>query len=96
MEEVGVGVNLSDLKLIHVTNDPMPKENKHYITLFMCATIPDDAQLLNLEPNKCEGWSEYSLEDLKKANSEGKLFGPLKHLVEAEEENEKFRKWLAD
>ena len=91
-EEAGVVLDESAMALLHVTNDPMPDENKHYITLFMCATMPEDAALRNLEPHKCEGWAEYSLEGLEKANEEGKLFGPLKHMVE--ERPQKFIEWI--
>ena len=49
-----------------------------------CANESDRPK--NLEPNKCEGWDSYSLDDLKNI-SNGKdegisLFGPLKQLVE--------------
>ena len=39
----------------------------------------DGAEVNNLEPNKCEGWEEFTLDDLRTSD---KLFGPLKMLVE--------------
>jgi 8-oxo-dGTP diphosphatase len=80
MEEVGVscGVEGSDLNFLRVTNDPMETEGKHYITIFLCGTIPSNSELLNLEPNKCEGWNEYTYDELVQS---GRLFGPLEELI---------------
>mmetsp|Transcript_27289 Transcript_27289/g.51713 ORF Transcript_27289/g.51713 Transcript_27289/m.51713 type:complete len:314 (-) Transcript_27289:29-970(-) len=78
-EECGIMLK-GGLKLIHVTNDPMPDENKHYVTLFMAACCEDDATLINAEPHKCEGWEEFSLEELK--GRKESLFGPLLHMIE--------------
>ncbi|GMH96492.1 hypothetical protein TrST_g12593 [Triparma strigata] len=78
-EECGI-ILKGGLKLIHVTNDPMPDENKHYVTLFMAACCEDDATLINAEPHKCEGWEEFSLEELK--GRKESLFGPLLHMIE--------------
>jgi 8-oxo-dGTP diphosphatase len=77
----------------------MPDSNKHYITIFMMGDCVDalHAQPENLEPNKCQGWDSYSLDQLHSllppspanhdddgnANKEHPyLFGPLKRLVE--------------
>jgi 8-oxo-dGTP diphosphatase len=68
----------------HVTNDPMPEEKKHYVTIFMLATckITDPLQApKNMEPNKCLGWESYSWDELGKIQEKGKLFGPLDVLV---------------
>ena len=91
-EETNLVIKESDLKLIHVTNDPMFSENKHYVTLFMCATVPSSSVPRNMEEDKCGGWEEFDVEALKKWNGEGKLFGPLKRLVEADDE--RFLAWL--
>ena len=64
-EECGVNLDPTKLKLVHVTNDPMPDENKHYITLFMGATCEKDDVLVNAEPHKCEGWEEFCLDELE-------------------------------
>ena len=80
----------------HVTNDPMPNEHKHYVTIFMMAKcqVTDPVQIpTNMEPHKCEGWISYTWEELKQlqkgqgADGEeqddgGKLFGPLNRLVQ--------------
>ena len=81
LPQCGVLLDPGVLKLVHVTNDPMPSENKHYITLFMAGTVPAGAEMVNAEPHKCEGWEEYRLEELG-GELRGRLFGPLLHLVE--------------
>jgi 8-oxo-dGTP diphosphatase len=87
-EETGLKVHA--FKMVHVTNDPMPLENKHYITIFMAAKCENESDRpVNLEPNKCEGWDSYSWNDLCEIivseddeGSKVRLFGPLKRLVE--------------
>jgi 8-oxo-dGTP diphosphatase len=69
----------------HVTNDPMPEENKHYVTIFMMANcqVSHPVQTpTNMEPNKCEGWRSYTWEELRELREDGKLFGPLDRLVQ--------------
>lgn len=39
-EETGIK-NLTDFHLTFVSNDPMPADNKHYITLFLTCKAPD-------------------------------------------------------
>ena len=91
-EECGL---LLDIPILygHTTNDPMPAEHKHYVTVFMLATccgttvegrpqqqhhqIPQ-----TLEPEKCEGWSSYSWKELQQRQQAGELFGPLDRLVQ--------------
>ncbi len=80
-EETGLSLPPSNFTLAHVTNDPMPDEGKHYVTIFMKAEAPEGSQLINLEPEKCKGWGIYSWGDLESAGDEGKLFGPLERLV---------------
>lgn len=73
---------LDTVQLAHVTNDPMPAEGKHYITIFMMATCHSDTPIpKNMEPDKCEGWQSYSWDELKVLGEEGRLFGPLLRLV---------------
>ena len=89
MEEVGVDLSGIDLDYLYVTNDPMKSEGKHYITIFLKASIPNGSLLQNLEPHKCEGWSEYSLDELK---ASGRLFGPLAELIR--KDNQKVLDWI--
>eukprot|EP00934_Nitzschia_sp_Nitz4_P002628 Nitzschia sp. Nitz4//scaffold80_size88189//83675//84148//NITZ4_005095-RA/size88189-exonerate_est2genome-gene-0.45-mRNA-1//-1//CDS//3329558654//2618//frame0 len=85
LEECGLELESSSIEFAHVTNDPMPSEGKHYITIFVVATCrvqdpPQKAQ--NLEPNKCEGWHSYTWPELQKEQQSGNLFGPLNRLVQ--------------
>jgi 8-oxo-dGTP diphosphatase len=67
----------------HVTNDPMPDEGKHYVTIFMMATCVNQAQEpQTMEPDKCEGWKSYSWKELQEFQTQLKLFGPLDRLVQ--------------
>lgn len=62
------GLEISEPKFLTATNDYMPAEGKHYITLFMvCArkNVQDVAQVL--EPHKCENWTWFSWEGLQSA-----------------------------
>ena len=84
LEETGLELDDATLEFAHVTNDPMPSEGKHYITIFMMAKcrVTDPPQVANtLEPDKCEGWNSYTWDDLKDYREQGKLFGPLQRLV---------------
>lgn len=55
LEETGLKVK--DIKFLTATNDVMPADNKHYITVFMtCVRAEESAEAQNLEPHKCEGW----------------------------------------
>ena len=73
-------LHCSSLKLIHVTNTIFSEEegdSKHYVTLFMRATIEDDSTLKCLEPEKNSDWTWTKWEDLKNL----KLFAPLRQAV---------------
>lgn len=84
LEETGLELDDASLEFGHVTNDPMPNEGKHYITIFMmakCRATQPPQEAKALEPDKCEGWNSYSWEELKVYREKGKLFGPLHRLV---------------
>jgi len=77
-------LKIQSLRLLHVTNDPMESEGKHYVTLFMFGTCVDESppqQPKLMEPHKCKGWISYSWDALKEEQRAGKLFGPLDKLV---------------
>eukprot|EP01138_Halocafeteria_seosinensis_P011638 gb/GECG01011889.1/.p1 GENE.gb/GECG01011889.1/~~gb/GECG01011889.1/.p1 ORF type:complete len:211 (+),score=27.35 gb/GECG01011889.1/:1-633(+) len=66
----------ADVKALYatVTNDWMEAESLHYITIFMLVHLKNTAlvhlkntaQVDNKEPEKCEGWSWVTPEELKK------------------------------
>ncbi|EXU95886.1 NUDIX domain protein [Metarhizium robertsii] len=62
LEETGLKV--SDIRFLTATNDFMPEDTKHYITLFhVCVRENDDEPRL-LEPDKCESWDWITWKDL--------------------------------
>ena len=94
-EECGLELDPTTLFLAHVTNDPMPAEEKRYVALFLAGKclFRDPPQVpQTMEPDKCEGWTSYSWSDLEailqtqrsSAASEKapRLFGPLERLVD--------------
>jgi 8-oxo-dGTP diphosphatase len=85
MEECHLELHKTTIQFGHVTNDPMPSEQRHYVTIFMMAqcqaTYPVQTPQ-NMEPDKCEGWKSYSWPELRALQQDGKLFGPLDRLVQ--------------
>jgi 8-oxo-dGTP diphosphatase len=60
-----MNVELENVQFIHVTNDPMHDEEKHYVTIFMAGRLAEDAVVTNMETNKCDGWQAFSLDELR-------------------------------
>ena len=60
-------LSLQQIEFCHVTNDPMPAEQKHYVTIFMMGRITPQqaAGIQNKEPDKCEGWKAFSWQQLQ-------------------------------
>ncbi|RHY11519.1 hypothetical protein DYB25_004594 [Aphanomyces astaci] len=59
----------------------MPDDDKHYITIFMQATVRDGQVPVRMEPDKCEGWEWQPWEHLKSPAFQARLFMPLRHLT---------------
>jgi 8-oxo-dGTP diphosphatase len=57
------------------TNDVMPSEGRHYVTVFVVARSTRGTPEVR-EPDKCDGWSWHAWSDLP-----GNLFQPLRTLV---------------
>lgn len=73
--EEETGLRLSDITPAPYTNDVMPSEGKHYVTVFVLAhALPGEAQ--RMEPNKCKEWRWFRWSELPE-----NLFQPLKSLV---------------
>ncbi|OGH84782.1 MAG: DNA mismatch repair protein MutT [Candidatus Magasanikbacteria bacterium RIFOXYC12_FULL_32_21b] len=73
MEETGL--KLENVEYFAVTNDVMPEDNKHYLTIFMRTKYTGgEAQLL--EPDKFEEWRWCTWDDLPSP-----LFKPLENLI---------------
>lgn len=63
-----------------VTNDVMPDDGLHYITIFMHAAVtPDEAAAVrNVEEDKCLGWHWLPWEDVARKP----LFVPLRNFID--------------
>ncbi len=91
-EETGVKVN--NISYFHCTNDPMPLEKKHYITIFMkCKITEEEALAVEVkEPHRNEFWNFVSLPDLLNKSrevsinnilyTENDMFIPLNHIIQ--------------
>jgi len=57
-EECGIVVSNDLWHTLFVSNDPMPEEDRHYVTIFQIAHITEEqvAGVVNAEPDKCCGW----------------------------------------
>ncbi|MCG8570925.1 MAG: NUDIX hydrolase [Spirochaetes bacterium] len=69
------GLKIENIQQIALTNDFFVEENKHYITIFMQATV-DQSQVQLKEPDKCEYWQWFDWNDLPSP-----LFLPIKNLL---------------
>ena len=76
-EETGIQLK-GELRLAKVTNDVMPRDKKHYVTIFMHGTAERGARPEVLEPNKCEGWAWMNLAEVPLPR-----FVPLHNLIES-------------
>ncbi|TMW57972.1 hypothetical protein Poli38472_013446 [Pythium oligandrum] len=77
-EETDLDLDEHELKFAYVTNDPMEDEGKHYITIFMQASVSEGQVPRNMEPNKCEGWEWIPWESLRTKEN---LFVPMLHIT---------------
>nr|CCA25623.1 conserved hypothetical protein [Albugo laibachii Nc14] len=85
-------VTLERAAFLFVTNDPMEAEGRHYITIFMHASIDCDSQTIrNMEPHKCEKWIWELWSNLEESEN---LFMPLYHLIRDSAFQKRARKQL--
>ncbi|KAI4179112.1 MAG: hypothetical protein L6R41_008026 [Letrouitia leprolyta] len=87
------GLNVTNVRFLTTTNDYMPDDSKHYVTLFMvCVRENIEQEPRILEPEKCEAWEWASWENLlrwvrqtsetQNRAVEKKLFTPLLNLIQ--------------
>lgn len=62
LEETGLDYRGKEFKFIGATNDV--HENRHYVTLYLGVEAGMDDEAQNLEPEKCEGWDWFTLDEL--------------------------------
>ncbi|KAL2858323.1 NUDIX hydrolase domain-like protein [Aspergillus pseudodeflectus] len=59
------GLDISDIQFLTATNDIMPDDGKHYVTVFVGARVAEGAEPEILEPNKCAEWRWVAWEELE-------------------------------
>jgi len=79
------GLIAESIKKLWFTNDIHLQENKHYITIFMVVD-KFSGEVKNLEPEKCEGWQWFDLNNLPSP-----LFLSVDNLINKEKALEKFQ-----
>jgi 8-oxo-dGTP diphosphatase len=73
-EEIGITIYMPEY--LAVTNDIFEEEQKHYVTIFMCANFPEGKRIKTLEPDKTDSWEWFNLDNLP-----DNLFLPLQNLI---------------
>ncbi|EQC35040.1 hypothetical protein SDRG_07280 [Saprolegnia diclina VS20] len=74
-------LDIANPTLAYTTNDYMVADEKHYITIFMQATITATQVPELTEPDKCEGWVWQDWASLKLPELQARLFMPLQQLT---------------
>ncbi|KAL4790211.1 NUDIX hydrolase domain-like protein [Aspergillus venezuelensis] len=96
VEETGLKLDPSSIRFLTATNDIMPSDKKHYVTIFVSGRIlPGQGEAQIREPEKCSEWRivEWSeirgdweenvkAEGERRESSGKKLFVPLVSLFE--------------
>jgi 8-oxo-dGTP diphosphatase len=79
-EECDIDVEESSWSLLWVSNDPMPSEDLHYVTIFQVARITEEqtSAIRNMEEDKCLGWQWVPYSELKSLQ----VFTPLQNFIE--------------
>ena len=69
-------------KEFFVTNDIMPQDDKHYVTIFMVADWVE-GEPENMEPHKCDGWEWISYDELASLSQHGECANwiPMDHIT---------------
>ena len=75
MEEAGIEID--NVKPMAIAEDIFPDRELHYVTAFVFSTIRDNQTPKNMEPNKCDGWEWFSIDNLPSPLSFN--YAPLLH-----------------
>lgn len=71
------GLKIENPQFGGITNDVFPREERHYITIFMTAEY-SGGEIVNREPEKCEGWEWFAR---KEEDLPSPLFIPVENLL---------------
>ena len=81
-EECGIMLDKDSNRhsVIHVTNDIMLDDQRHYITIFMAVKINNEqtVSIINGEPNKCKEWEWLPIDSIHSKS----LFIPLQNFIQ--------------
>lgn len=89
-EETNVRVNKEDLFFITLTNNIFEKENKHYVDIALITRKPEKETVINVEPEKCDGWFWVDYRNIPKEISDNFFLVTKNVLENAEGRIEKF------
>ena len=84
LEETGLKINTSDLRLLKVINSVDRETNAHYVSVFFACSYPEEQRTVNCEPGKCKGWEWWSYGTMQSRKKE--LFLPIYDLQESHHE----------
>ncbi|KAJ0439913.1 putative hydrolase [Helianthus annuus] len=71
------GLDIKNIELLTATNNLL-SDSVHLVVIYMRAYLSDPDQTpQNIEPDKCEGWDWYDLNNLPEAT-----FGPLREMLQ--------------
>ena len=79
-EEVDLTVDVNKIYTVQVYNACDKSKNYHNVAIVLVCEYPEGQEVKRMEPEKCEGWEWWKLEDLEKRVDE--LFWPNRQLVE--------------
>mmetsp|Transcript_23572 Transcript_23572/g.45949 ORF Transcript_23572/g.45949 Transcript_23572/m.45949 type:complete len:191 (+) Transcript_23572:37-609(+) len=81
-EETGLKTAPENWTFAFVSNDVMPKDRKHYITIFLqWFDDQGNQEVKNMEPHKCEKWEWHSFRGLRNSLKPEQLFEPMRNLI---------------
>ena len=64
-------IELDEIDPIGFTNDLFPYDHKHYVTLYFMSIVESDTEEKLMEPDKCEKWDWFDMENLPKPHWSG-------------------------
>lgn len=84
LEETNIDIPEDSLKVLVVNNIQSPKDKYHYVTIILVCACQDDQEIKNLEPEKCEGWEWWTMDDIQARSFE--VFYTIRVLLQQKNE----------